>query len=69
MGVDPLIIPDQQKCWRGEENLPAMGFEPATYGLQNRCSTVELHRRVKGLMLLIFLSKDLTFKSVPVGFP
>ena len=22
-----------------------MGFEPATYGLQNRCSTVELHRR------------------------
>lgn len=23
-----------------------MGFEPATHGLQNRCSTIELHRRV-----------------------
>ena len=21
-----------------------MGLEPATYGLQNRCSTIELHR-------------------------
>ena len=24
---------------------PAMGFEPATACLQNRCSTIELHRR------------------------
>ncbi len=24
---------------------PVMGFEPATYGLQNRCSTTELHRQ------------------------
>ena len=23
-----------------------MGLEPATYGLQNRCSTIELHRRL-----------------------
>jgi hypothetical protein len=25
---------------------PAMGFEPATACLQNRCSTIELRRRV-----------------------
>ena len=24
---------------------PVAGLEPATYGLQNRCSTAELHRR------------------------
>ena len=23
-----------------------MGLEPATYGLQNRCSTIELHRHL-----------------------
>ncbi len=27
---------------------PAMGFEPATACLQNRCSTIELRRRLKG---------------------
>ena len=25
-----------------------MGLEPTTYGLQNRCSTIELHRREIG---------------------
>ena len=24
-----------------------MGFEPATYGLQNRCSTTELYRQMR----------------------
>jgi hypothetical protein len=28
------------------EVVPAAGFEPATNGLQNRCSTPELSRRV-----------------------
>ena len=28
-----------------------MGFEPATYGLQNRCSTIELHRHAESLLL------------------
>ena len=27
-------------------NKPMMGLEPATYGLQNRCSTIELHRHI-----------------------
>src|SRR5438045_4549111 len=26
---------------------PMAGFEPATYGLRNRCSTTELHRQVR----------------------
>ena len=29
----------------GEKMEPAMGFEPATACLQNRCSTIELHRQ------------------------
>ena len=28
-----------------EKLEPVMGFEPATACLQNRCSTIELHRR------------------------
>jgi hypothetical protein len=27
---------------------PEIGFEPMTDGLQNRCSTTELHRRMVG---------------------
>ena len=27
---------------------PAVGFEPTTYGLQNRCTTTVLHRPRKG---------------------
>lgn len=26
--------------------MPMIGIEPTTYGLQNRCSTVEPHRQV-----------------------
>ena len=32
-------------CWGERRMEPAMGFEPATACLQNRCSTIELHRR------------------------
>ena len=28
------------------KSKPVMGLEPATYGLQNRCSTIELHRHI-----------------------
>ena len=38
-----LLLKDHAAC---EPNLePAMGFEPATACLQNRCSTVELRRQ------------------------
>jgi hypothetical protein len=29
--------------------LPAEGFEPPTYGLQNRCTTTVLSRRINSL--------------------
>ena len=29
----------QTFCLRGSEGEPALGFEPRTYGLQNRCDT------------------------------
>lgn len=29
-----------------QKSKPVIGIEPTTYGLQNRCSTVELHRQV-----------------------
>ncbi len=29
-----------------QKNKPVIGIEPTTYGLQNRCSTVELHRHM-----------------------
>ena len=32
----------------GEKMEPAMGLEPATACLQNRCSTIELRRRLRG---------------------
>jgi hypothetical protein len=32
------------RCWK-EGDLPAEGFEPPTYGLQNRCTTTVLSRR------------------------
>ena len=32
--------------YSGVEREPMVGVEPATYGLQNRCSAIELHRRV-----------------------
>ena len=30
-----------------QKNKPVIGIEPTTYGLQNRCSTVELYRQQK----------------------
>src|ERR1700688_4801190 len=33
--------------WRGRM-VPAAGFEPATYGLQNRCTTTVLSRQSAG---------------------
>ncbi len=35
---------------------PVMGFEPATYGLQNRCSAIELHRQGCQSRLAILLA-------------
>ena len=32
---------------------PMAGFEPATYGLRNRCSTPELHRQGIEIVLLL----------------
>gem|GEM_PF-6625598 len=40
-----------------------MGFEPATYGLQNRCSTVELHQHESVTPI-----KDREFKFYRVFF-
>ena len=37
---------------------PAMGFEPATACLQNRCSTIELRRRNEALRLQFGLEKN-----------
>jgi hypothetical protein len=31
--------------------VPGEGIEPPTFGLQNRCSTAELTRHIKGLAL------------------
>ena len=53
-GFEPVASPLPRECAtpapqrlisQGEEK-PAIGIEPTTYGLQNRCSTVELCRRV-----------------------
>ena len=35
----------QTLCLSGSEGEPALGFEPRTYGLQNRCTTTVLCRR------------------------
>src|SRR5580692_2377430 len=34
---------------------PVLGIEPRTYGLRNRCSTTELHRRSEGRSVLTLL--------------
>lgn len=41
---------------RSSKHKPMMGFEPATYGLRNRCSTPELHRQD---FLLYGISEDI----------
>jgi hypothetical protein len=43
------------KFHKGREMEPAMGFEPATACLQNRCSTIELRRRNS---LRFFINQD-----------
>lgn len=35
------------------KSKPVIGIEPTTYGLQNRCSTVELHRQVVKIIIFI----------------
>jgi hypothetical protein len=45
---------DFKKSWRktrrfDEQMVPAEGIEPPTFGLQNRCSTAELSRRLRPL--------------------
>ena len=44
-------------------NQPAIGIEPTTYGLQNRCSTVELCRHNSIVFIKLFYVKQyfLTF--------
>ncbi len=39
---------NQRLYLRGSEGEPALGFEPRTYGLQNRCTTTVLCRRRLG---------------------
>ena len=36
------------RYWARDRDLPAEGFEPPTYGLQNRCTTTVLSRRGRG---------------------
>ena len=38
--------------------MPMIGIEPTTYGLQNRCSTVEPHRQVT--ISIILIKKDMS---------
>ena len=40
------------------DNQPVIGLEPTTYGLQNRCSTIELHRH---LSCLLYNIKDILY--------
>src|ERR1700733_11777152 len=42
---NPLPLSPEQNPGQG---LPAEGFEPPTYGLQNRCTTTVLSRRGEG---------------------
>ncbi len=46
---ESVLRHNQGNTWtasgRMERLEPAIGFEPMTYGLQNRCSTAELRRR------------------------
>ena len=66
-GFEPVTSPLPRECatpapqrliaTRALEK-PAIGIEPTTYGLQNRCSTVELCRR----HMFILLRKNLNVK-------
>jgi hypothetical protein len=46
--VAPLTIADARL---NKDVVPDEGIEPPTFGLQNRCSTAELIRRVAGFAL------------------
>lgn len=41
----PPYVSDQLQLIRAGNLEPVKGFEPPTSGLQNRCSTPELHRQ------------------------
>lgn len=36
-----------------QKSMPMIGIEPTTYGLQNRCSTVEPHRQVNNYIIFV----------------
>lgn len=36
-----------------QKRMPMIGIEPTTYGLQNRCSTVEPHRQVNNYIIFV----------------
>src|SRR5579883_1153074 len=44
VGLRQRVYSPSPLATRTSAHKPVMGFEPATYGLQNRCSAVELHR-------------------------
>ena len=39
------LVVSHQALFSTREKKPVIGIEPTTYGLQNRCSTVELYRQ------------------------
>ena len=43
-----------------------MGFDPATYGLQNRCSTTELYRQMRKIETTANQNTTKTSKFVQV---
>src|ERR1700732_2050061 len=48
-GVRPISVFGAKSQWTNFfEKMPAEGFEPPTYGLQNRCTTTVLSRRGAG---------------------
>lgn len=44
VGLRQRVYSPSPLATRTSAHKPVMGFEPATDGLQNRCSTIELHR-------------------------
>jgi hypothetical protein len=47
--------------------LPAEGFEPPTYGLQNRCTTTVLSRHIYKKSIQINLLAEITFLGLVAG--
>lgn len=46
--------------------MPMIGIEPTTYGLQNRCSTVEPHRQVN--ITIIFIQTVMSSKKMQIFY-